>query len=35
MLRDHGDMTAPEIADLLGVSRATYFRMVAAEPVSA
>jgi DNA invertase Pin-like site-specific DNA recombinase len=35
MLRDQGEMTAPEIADLLGVSRATYFRMVAAEPVSA
>lgn len=29
MLRDAGEMTAPEIADLLGVSRATYFRMIA------
>lgn len=28
-LRDAGEMTAVEIADLLGVSRATYFRMVA------
>jgi Resolvase, N terminal domain len=28
-LRDAGEMTAPEIASLLGVSRATYFRMVA------
>ena len=35
MLRDQGGMTAPEIAELLGVSRATYFRMLAAEPVSA
>ena len=28
MLRDQGGMTAPEIAELLGVSRATYFRML-------
>jgi len=34
-LRDQGEMTAREIADLLGVSRATYFRMVAEEPVPA
>ncbi len=26
MLRDQGEMTAQEIADLLGISRATYFR---------
>lgn len=31
MLRDQGEMTAPEIADLPDVSRATYFRMVGAE----
>jgi DNA-binding MurR/RpiR family transcriptional regulator len=36
MLRDQGEMTAPEIAELLSVSRATLFRMCqgAAEPVS-
>ena len=28
MLRDQGEMTALEIADLLGVSRASYFRML-------
>jgi DNA invertase Pin-like site-specific DNA recombinase len=28
MLRDAGEMKAPEIADLLGVSRASYFRML-------
>ena len=26
MLRDQGEMTAQAIADLLGMSRATYFR---------
>lgn len=35
LLREQGQMTAPEIAGLLGVSRATYYRMVAADPVSA
>ena len=34
-LRDAGEMTAREIADLLGVSRAICFRMVAGESVSA
>ncbi len=28
MLRDAGEMTAQEIADLLGISRATYFRVL-------
>jgi DNA invertase Pin-like site-specific DNA recombinase len=32
MLRDQGEMTAREIAELLSVSRATYFRMVG-EPI--
>jgi DNA invertase Pin-like site-specific DNA recombinase len=34
-LRDAGEMTASQIAELLSVSRATYFRMLAAAPVSA
>lgn len=35
MLRDAGQMTAQEIAETLGLSRSTYFRCVASEPVPA